>query len=300
MRRSPPTKRDSRTALTSNCSTIGSPGSSRQREVTKPRSTTTASTSRRRPDLDRRRRVLCGVTVRDEADLLPYFLAIPRTPRGRSLSRRRQPLARWNAQASVGPSQRAPLADRDAVLARQRGYRTGSRCSSAVSVRSLVSRRRPYELLYYPDVETRSLRQLCEELERTGKVAMPAVLLDMYSDRPVREAVYRTGQDPVEVTPFFDRQFFHWRGTAGPWRNFEGFAGGLRQRAFGEDSYPFLSKIPLFRYTSDRVDRGRRPQHERAARGSRIRTRRRPPFQVHGSFHRSAGRRVAGSPLRRG
>jgi hypothetical protein len=58
------------------------------------------------------------------------------------------------------------------------------------------------------------------------------------------------------VTPFFDRQFFHWRGTAGPWRNFEGFAGGLRQRAFGEDSYPFLSKIPLFRYTRDRVIAG--------------------------------------------
>jgi Methyltransferase domain len=85
---------------------------------------------------------------------------------------------------------------------------------------------------------------------------MPAVLLDMYADRPMREAVYRAGQDPLEVTPFFDRQLFHWRGDAGPWANFEGFAGGVRQRAFGADSYPFLGKIPLFRYTHDRVIAG--------------------------------------------
>jgi hypothetical protein len=78
----------------------------------------------------------------------------------------------------------------------------------------------------------------------------------MYADQPMRDAVYRTGENPVEVTPFFDRQFFHWRGAAGPWRNFEGFAGGVRQRAFGADSYPFLSKIPLFRYTRDRVIAG--------------------------------------------
>jgi Methyltransferase domain len=42
-------------------------------------------------------------------------------------------------------------------------------------------------------------------------------------------------------------------GNRWTWQNFEGFAGGLRRRAFGGDSFPFLSKIPLFRYTPDRV-----------------------------------------------
>jgi hypothetical protein len=200
--------------------------------------------------------VLCGVTVRDEADLLPYFLeyherlGVDRFLVVDNLSRdgtRELLLAHpkvhlWQTEMRYWPANAGTAWIE--VLFRKFAY---DHWCLVVD---------PDELFYYPDVETRSLPQLCDELDRMGKVAMPAVLLDMYGDRPVREAVLRAGQDPREFAPFFDREFFHWRGTAGPWRNFEGFAGGLRQRAFGGDSYPFLSKIPLFRYTHDRVIAG--------------------------------------------
>jgi Glycosyl transferase family 2/Methyltransferase domain len=200
--------------------------------------------------------ILCGATVRDEADLLPFFLqyheglGIDRFLVVDNLSQdgTRQLLLKhpkvhlWQTGMRYWPAN-AGTAWIEVL------FRAFAREHWCLVVD-------PDELFYYPDVETRSLRQLCDELDHAGKVAMSAVLLDMYADRPIREAVYRSGQDPTDVTPFFDREFFHWRGTAGPWKNFEGFAGGVRRRAFGEDSLPFLSKIPLFRYTADRVIAG--------------------------------------------
>jgi Glycosyl transferase family 2/Methyltransferase domain len=200
--------------------------------------------------------ILCGVTVRDEADLLPYFLQYHESlgvdrflvvdnlshDGTRELLLENPKVHLWQTGMRYWPAN-AGTAWIEVLF---RAFARGHWC--------LVVD--PDELFYYPDVETRSLRQLCDELDQAGKVAMHAVLLDMYSDCPIREAVYHSGQDPAEVTPFFDREFYHLRATAGPWRNFEGFVGGLRRRAFGEYSIPFLSKFPLFRFTTDRVIAG--------------------------------------------
>jgi hypothetical protein len=200
--------------------------------------------------------ILCGVTVRDEADLLPYFLEY----------HERLGIDRFLVVDNLSQDgTRALLLDHPKVHLWQTGMRYWPANAGTAWIEVLfrgLARGHwclvvdPDELFYYPDVETRSLRHLCDELDQAGKVAMHAVLLDMYSDCPIREAVYHSGQDPAEVTPFFDREFSHLQATAGPWRNFEGFVGGLRRRAFGEDSLPFLSKFPLFRYTTDRVIAG--------------------------------------------
>jgi Glycosyl transferase family 2/Methyltransferase domain len=200
--------------------------------------------------------ILCGVTVRDEEDLLPYFLeyheslGVDRFLVVDNLSR---------------DGTRELLLDHPKVHLWQTGMRYWPANAGTAWIEVLFRAFArghwclvvdPDELFYYPDVETRSLRQLCDELDQAGKVAMHAVLLDMYSDSPIREAVYHSGQDPAEVTPFFDREFAHLHATAGPWRNFEGFVGGLRRRTFGDESLPFLSKFPLCRYTTDRVIAG--------------------------------------------
>jgi glycosyl transferase family 2/methyltransferase family protein len=200
--------------------------------------------------------ILCGATVRDEADLLPYFLEYHE---------------RLGVDRFLVVDNLSQDATRDILLANPKvhlwhtpmRYWPANAGTAWMEVLFRAFARDhwclvvdPDELFYYPDVETRSLQELCDQLNRMGKVALPAVLLDMYADGPVREALYRTGQDPVEVSPFFDREFFHWRGTAGPWQNYEGFSGGVRRRAFGGDSYPFLGKVPLFRYTADRVIAG--------------------------------------------
>jgi Glycosyl transferase family 2/Methyltransferase domain len=200
--------------------------------------------------------LLCGVTVRDEADLLPHFLEY----------HERLGIDRFLVVDNLSQDgTRELLLDHPKVHLWQTGMRywPANAGTSWIEVLFRAFARRhwclvvdPDELFYYPEVETRSLRELCDELDQAGKVAMHAVLLDMYSDCPIREAVYHSGHDPAEVAPFFDREFSHLQATAGPWRNFEGFVGGLRRRAFGEDSLPFLSKFPLFRYTTDRVIAG--------------------------------------------
>jgi hypothetical protein len=197
--------------------------------------------------------IICGMTVRDEEDLLPYFLdyherlGIDRFLVVDNMSRdatRDILLSNPKVHVWQTPMRFWPSSCGSAwIEALFRSYARGHWCL-------LVD---ADELFYYPQVETRDVRDLCNSLDRAGKVALSAVLLDMYSDGPVREVVYRAGQNPIDVSPFFDREFFHWSGPAGPWQNYEGFAGGVRRRAFGEDSYPFLSKIPLILYATDRV-----------------------------------------------
>ena len=109
------------------------------------------------------------------------------------------------------------------------------------------------ELFYYPDCERRNLQNLCRDLERKGKRAMNAVLLDMYSDKPIRSTHYTAGQDFREVCPYFDRQFYHRRYEEGPEGNQTVYIGGARQRVFGREGEYYLSKVPLIRYGEDAI-----------------------------------------------
>lgn len=216
--------------------------------------------------------ILCSATVRDEADEMPYFLEYHERlgvdrflivdnfsqDKTREILLANPKVHLWETAMSFWPAN-------SGIAWIEMLFRAFARDHWCLVLDA-------DELFYYPDSEKRSLRALCDHLDRTGKVALAAVLLDMYADRPVCEAVYRSGQDPIEVCPFFDREFFHWRGTAGPWQNFEGFAGGARLRVFGGDNYPFLGKIPLFRYTADRVIAG--GKHSTNARPDEIATER--------------------------
>jgi glycosyltransferase involved in cell wall biosynthesis len=108
------------------------------------------------------------------------------------------------------------------------------------------------ELLYYPDCEQRSVVDLCRELDRKKKRAFNAILLDMYSDQPIRGTRYAPGQAFQEVCPYFDRRFYHKRiEKAGPYRNHKGYFGGARQRIFGAAGEYCLSKVPLLKYEQD-------------------------------------------------
>lgn len=110
------------------------------------------------------------------------------------------------------------------------------------------------EMLVYPDCETRPLPALCAELDGAGKRALDGVLLDMYAARPIRDTHYAPGQDPRQVCPYFDRQFYHaayaeWT----PYRNQLTLVGGARQRVFGAGGDYVISKVPLVRYDTDVV-----------------------------------------------
>jgi hypothetical protein len=115
------------------------------------------------------------------------------------------------------------------------------------------------ELFFYPHGELLSIKELIRYLEPTH-TALRALLLDLYSNKPISHTCYQMGDDPLQVCPFFDSSysvgtttFFDRR----RWQPFEGrsFSGGVRQRVFGNThngSYHFnLSKVPLFKNTSD-------------------------------------------------
>jgi hypothetical protein len=198
--------------------------------------------------------VLCCATVRDEADRLPFFLdyyerlgvdrflVIDNESRDetRELLLDRPNVHLWRtdmhyARANYG------MAWIEVVL---RAYGRDHWCLVVDAD----------EMLYYPELETRSLHDLCASLDQQGSTALPAVLLDMYSDGPLRDATCHPGKNPLEICRFFDRDFCHsHQEHATPWRNIDGFSGGVRRRVFGDETDVFLSKVPLIRYTDDQI-----------------------------------------------
>ncbi|MCO6450798.1 MAG: tetratricopeptide repeat protein [Caldilineales bacterium] len=112
------------------------------------------------------------------------------------------------------------------------------------------------ELLVYPNSETKSLPALCAELEQSGYRAAMALMIDMYSDRPIRETTLQANQPFLDACRYFDRKVYHERVE----RFYEhdehpSLFGGVRRRVFGghepgkdERYFYCLNKIPLLKY----------------------------------------------------
>ena len=110
------------------------------------------------------------------------------------------------------------------------------------------------ELLYYPECESKSLVQLCRELDDKNKFAFNVVHVDMYSDKAIKDTHYTSGQRFEDVCPYFDRQFYHSKvDNYGPFRNQTAYLGGVRQRIFGTPDVYYLSKVPLLKYNIEVV-----------------------------------------------
>jgi hypothetical protein len=107
----------------------------------------------------------------------------------------------------------------------------------------------PDEFLVYAHCDARPLRALTDWLEASSIRSFGAMLLDIYSDRPVEETVCAEGEDPVAVAPWFDAGNYQIRRD----RHYDNLwiQGGPRQRAFFAETpelAPALNKIPLVRW----------------------------------------------------
>jgi len=110
------------------------------------------------------------------------------------------------------------------------------------------------ELIVYEGHETKPLRAFCGELDEDGLQAASGILLDLYSDRAVRDTVLDGATDWLSLCPWFDRRFCHTRDEwSGPYRNQRITFGGVRQRVFPTEHGYLLSKVPLLRYRPDVV-----------------------------------------------
>lgn len=105
------------------------------------------------------------------------------------------------------------------------------------------------EIFIYPHYEKVSLRDLCNFLDKEGSTAMSSMLLDMYSDKQIKQTEYKKGEDPLSAFPYFDRDT-HYRATilVPRYGNISLCVGGMRERVFGI-TMPYLSKTPLLKFT---------------------------------------------------
>lgn len=110
------------------------------------------------------------------------------------------------------------------------------------------------ELFVYPNIEFLKLTELIEYLEKTKAEAFATFLLDMYSDKPIKNTSYLAGQPFQKTCQYFDKDTYSFirlsKKISVPNR------GGVRDRLFwkGRDRKnlsPILKKIPLVKWRKD-------------------------------------------------
>ena len=110
------------------------------------------------------------------------------------------------------------------------------------------------ELFYYPYVEQISLREFCHFLDLEGANSLFSILIDMFSRKSISEISYLPKQNPIEVCPYFDNNFFLYKeeGTdtsTSKSYNWSYVHGGVRKRIF--NLHCCLSKVPLIKYSPE-------------------------------------------------
>ncbi len=94
------------------------------------------------------------------------------------------------------------------------------------------------ELFVYPSSEVVGLRRLGAALDRLGADALLTFMLDMYSDKAVRETHYTRGTPFLETCPYFDADSYVWGKADQPYASVPS-RGGPRGRLFdGQRWFP--------------------------------------------------------------
>lgn len=109
------------------------------------------------------------------------------------------------------------------------------------------------ELLVYDGCEQHGLRDLARLLEARGGRTLPAMMIDMYPDGPLRDASLTPGRPLVDLCPLFDAEGYEaiGRKAGEPPPRIRKFEGGPRRRLFhtaGRRFYVELGKTPFLRW----------------------------------------------------
>lgn len=104
------------------------------------------------------------------------------------------------------------------------------------------------EFLTYARSPETPIAVVTAELEQSGSPALHAMIVDMYSDRPLSANTYVSGADPLATCPMFDTDGYETR--------FESLSqttwvkGGVRARLFFQNLWeaPALNKTPLVQW----------------------------------------------------
>ena len=202
-----------------------------------------------RTDNIRQGDILCLMTVRDEADRMPYFLAHHRnlgvshflvvdngSRDGSGDFLADQPdVSVWNASDSY----KAARFGLDWLTWLQIRHGHGHWCLTLDAD----------EILIYPYWQTRPLPALTAWLEQEGHESFGALTVDMYPGGPVSETVCQPGQNPLDHLRWFDAG--NYSVQVQPRMRNLWIQGGVRARVFFDQNprrAPTLNKTPLVRW----------------------------------------------------
>lgn len=106
----------------------------------------------------------------------------------------------------------------------------------------------PDEILVFRDEDASGLPGLARRLESQRVRGLATMMVDMYSDRPVEENLYRPGEDPLAVCPYFDA--WGYRETVETPLAVKHVRGGPRARLFFAriEASPMLQKTPFVKW----------------------------------------------------
>jgi hypothetical protein len=104
------------------------------------------------------------------------------------------------------------------------------------------------ELFVYPHFERAGLKTLCRFLDAEGARGVYSLMIDMYSQKAIRETFHRAGAPLIETCPCFDLQSYRTQVTP-PFPHLQIY-GGPRERIFARPGQagPLLSKVPLVKW----------------------------------------------------
>ena len=106
------------------------------------------------------------------------------------------------------------------------------------------------ELLIYPTYETRDLQALTTWLDDQKIPSFGAMMLDLYPEGPLENAVYEPGQNPTQTLSWFDPA--NYRNQVHKYYGNVWMQGGVRERVFFSKEparAPTLNKTPLVRWS---------------------------------------------------
>lgn len=102
------------------------------------------------------------------------------------------------------------------------------------------------EFLVFPHCDTKGIAGLTLCMEEKQQVSLQCLMLDMYSERKIKDNICAMGEDPASVCPFFDETGYvtHYD----PMNETFWIKGGVRGRIYFPDDLwkgPALNKTPL-------------------------------------------------------
>jgi Glycosyl transferase family 2 len=102
------------------------------------------------------------------------------------------------------------------------------------------------EFLVFPHCDTQGISGLTAYMEKTRQVSLQCLMLDMYSNKKIRDNICAIGEDPASICPFFDETGYVT--YYDPMNETFAIKGGVRGRIYFSDNLwkgPALNKTPL-------------------------------------------------------